>query len=139
MRIGRRSAMRHDMALAMTARPGAAGAQPADWPTRPVRLVVPYAAGGPSDILARAIQPPLQGALGQSVVVENRPGGGAIIGTQAVAQAEDGHTVLVADSPHTIIPAVQRQVPYDPVADFRPVSLLGAVSMILLVHPGFVG
>ncbi|MBL6455580.1 hypothetical protein JMJ55_09620 [Belnapia sp. T6] len=109
-------------------------AQPA-WPSRPVRLIVPYAAGGPSDILARAVQPPLQSALGQPVVVENRPGGGAVIGTEVAARAEDGHTLLVADSPHTIIPAVQPQVPYDARADFIPVSLLGAVTMVLMVRP----
>lgn len=115
---------------------GSARAQ-ATWPTRPVRLVIPYAAGGPSDVLARAIQPPLAAALGQSVIVENRPGGGAMIGTEVAARAEDGHTFLVADSPHTIIPAVQPRVPYDPVNDFRPISLLGAVSMLLAVNPGF--
>jgi tripartite-type tricarboxylate transporter receptor subunit TctC len=108
------------------------------WPVRPVRLVVPYAAGGPSDIIARALQPPLAAALGQPVVIDNRPGGGAVIGTEAVARAEDGHSFLVADSPHTIIPAVQGRVPYDAAQDFRPVSLLGAVSMLLMVranHP----
>lgn len=105
------------------------------WPTQPVRFVVPYAAGGPSDILARAIQSPLQAALGQPIVIENRPGGGAIIGTEAVSRATDRHTFLVADSPHTIIPAVQSRVPYDPVNDFKPVTLMGAVSMILMVNP----
>lgn len=126
---------RHLALLPILAAP--ARAQPA-WPTRPVRLVIPYAAGGPSDIIARALQPPLAAALGQPVVVENRPGGGAVIGTEAVARAEDGHTFLVADSPHTIIPAVQARVPYNAAADFRPVSLLGAVSMLLMVrasHP----
>lgn len=113
-------------------------AQPAGaWPNRPLRLIVPYAAGGPSDILARAVQAPLQAALGQPVVVENRPGGGAIIGTEVAARAEDGHTFLVADSPHTIIPAVQARVPYDPANDFRPITLFGAVSMVLMVTPGY--
>jgi tripartite-type tricarboxylate transporter receptor subunit TctC len=112
-------------------------AQPTSaWPTRPIRLIVPYAAGGPSDIIARALQAPLQNLLGQSVVVENRAGGGAIIGTEAAARADDGHTFLVADSPHTIIPAVQPRVPYDPANDFRAVTLLGAVTMILMVNPG---
>jgi len=109
----------------------------AAWPARPIRLIVPYAAGGPSDVLARAIQVPLQASLGQSVVVDNRPGGGAIIGTEAAARADDGHTFLVADSPHTIIPAVQPRVPYDPVGDFVPVTLIGAVSMLLAVNPTF--
>lgn len=102
-----------------------------------MRLVVPYAAGGPSDVLARAIQNPLQTALDQPIVVENRPGGGAIIGTESAARADDGHTFLVADSPHTIIPAVQQRVPYDPVNDFRPISLLGGTSMIVMVNPNF--
>lgn len=100
-------------------------------------MIVPYAAGGPSDILARAVQVPLQASLGQSVIVDNKPGGGAIIGTEAAARADDGHTFLVADSPHTIIPAVQSRVPYDPVADFVPVTLFGAVSMLLAVNPSF--
>ncbi|MDB5415704.1 MAG: Tripartite-type tricarboxylate transporter, receptor component TctC [Rubritepida sp.] len=112
----------------------AAYAQTPQWPTRPVRLIVPYAAGGPSDIIARAVQSRLSAALGQPVVVENRGGGGAMIGTEAVARADDGHTFLVADSPHTIIPAVQPRVPYDPVGDFAPVGLLGAVAMILMVN-----
>lgn len=111
--------------------------QGASWPTRPIRLIVPYAAGGPSDVLARAIQVPLQASLGQSIVVDNRPGGGALIGTEVAARADDGHTFLVADSPHTIIPAVQPRVPYDPVNDFVPVTLFGAVSMLLAVNPAF--
>lgn len=121
----------------LAAAPAAAQGIGGSWPNRPVRLVVPYAPGGPSDILARAVQPPLQIALGQSIVVENRPGGGAIIGTEAAARADDGHTFLVADSPHTIIPAVQPHVPYDPAGDFAAVTLLGAVSMILMVNPAF--
>lgn len=132
----RRTILGAGLGLASTSLTHPAFAQPA-WPTRPIRLIVPYAAGGPSDILARAVQAPLQAALGQPVVVENRPGGGAIIGTEAAARADDGHSFLVADSPHTIIPAVQPRVPYDPAADFLPVTLFGAVSMLLAVHPGF--
>ncbi|MBR0656420.1 Bug family tripartite tricarboxylate transporter substrate binding protein [Plastoroseomonas arctica] len=117
---------------------GAAGATPATaqapWPSQPVRLIVPYAAGGPSDIIARSLQGPLQSVLAQSVVIENRAGGGAIIGTEAAARATDGHTFLVADSPHTIIPAVQARVPYNPAADFTPVGLIGAVSMMVMVN-----
>lgn len=124
---------RHVALLPLIAVP--ARAQPA-WPTRPVRLVVPYAAGGPSDIIARTLQTPLAAELGQPVVVDNRPGGGALIGTEAVARAEDGHSFLVADSPHTIIPAVQARVPYDAARDFQPVTLLGAVSMLLMVRAG---
>lgn len=122
-------------------------AQAQSWPTRPIRLVVPYAAGGPSDVMARAVQNVIAGELGQAVVVENRPGGGSMVGAEFVARADDGHTFFVADSPHTIIPAVQPRVPYDAVNDFVPVGLIGAVTMILMVngqHPardlqGFLG
>lgn len=135
-RINRRSLL--GAALGLSAMSDVAAQQGGPpWPSRPIRLVVPYAAGGPSDVLARTIQAPLQAALGQSVVVDNRPGGGAIIGTEAAARADDGHTFLVADSPHTIIPAVQPRVPYDPVNDFVPVTLFGAVSMLLAVNPSF--
>jgi tripartite-type tricarboxylate transporter receptor subunit TctC len=135
-RIHRRSLLGAGLGLG-TVSAAAAQQGGTPWPTRPVRLIVPYAAGGPSDVLARAIQAPLQAVLGQSVVVDNRPGGGAIIGTEAAARADDGHTYLVADSPHTIIPAVQPRVPYDPANDFVPVTLFGAVSMLLAVNPSF--
>jgi tripartite-type tricarboxylate transporter receptor subunit TctC len=129
MRINRRSLF----AAPLLALPAVAQAQ-TPWPQRPVRLVVPYAAGGPSDIIARLLVPGWQAALGQPVVVDNRPGAGAMLGTEAVARANDGHTFLIADGPHTIIPAVQERVPYDAVADFVPITMLGAVTMILLVN-----
>lgn len=109
----------------------------AAWPQRTIRIVVPYAAGGPSDIVARLLAPGWQAALGQTVVVDNRPGAGAVIGTEHVARVNDGHTFLLADAPHTIIPAVQERVPYDAAADFVPITLLGAGSMLLVVHTGF--
>lgn len=124
--------LRRKLLASATLFPGIARAQA--WPSRPIRLIVPYAAGGPSDIIARVVQNPLSAALGQPVLIENRAGGGAMIGTEAAARAEDGHGFLIADSPHTIIPAVQPRVPYDPVADFLPVGLLGAVTMILMVN-----
>jgi tripartite-type tricarboxylate transporter receptor subunit TctC len=129
MRIDRRSLL----AAPLLSVSGTSRAQPA-WPQRPVRLIVPYAAGGPSDIIARLLTPGWQAALGQPVVVDNRPGAGAMLGTEVVARANDGHTFLVADGPHTIIPAVQERVPYDAAADFAPVTMFGAVTMILLVH-----
>jgi tripartite-type tricarboxylate transporter receptor subunit TctC len=129
MQINRRSLL----AAPLLALPAVAQAQ-TPWPQRPVRLVVPYAAGGPSDIIARLLVPGWQAALGQPVVVDNRPGAGAMLGTEAVARANDGHTFLIADGPHTIIPAVQERVPYDAVADFVPITMLGAVTMILLVN-----
>lgn len=127
MTVPRRSLLAAPLAL-----PAMARAQ--SWPTRPVRFVVPYAAGGPSDVLARAVQNVVSAELGQPVVVENRAGGGSMVGAEYAARADDGHTFFVADSPHTIIPAVQPRVPYDAVNDFVPVGLIGAVTMILMVN-----
>lgn len=107
------------------------------WPQRPVRIVVPYSAGGPSDVVARLLAPGWAAALGQNVVVENRPGAGAVIGTEHVARVGDGHTLLLADAPFTIAPAVQERMPYDAAAEFAPVTLLGAGTMVLLVHQAF--
>ena len=110
--------------------PGAAVAQ-----DRPLRIVVPFAPGGSSDVLARLLQPGLQAALGQTVVVENRPGAGSLLGAEAVARSPaDGTTVLLADLPFAIVPAVQERMPYDPVADFTPVTLLAVAPLILFVH-----
>ena len=110
--------------------PGAAVAQ-----DRPLRIVVPFAPGGSSDVLARLLQPGLQAALGQTVVVDNRPGAGSLLGAEAVARSPaDGTTVLLADLPFAIVPAVQERMPYDPVADFTPVTLLAVAPLILFVH-----
>jgi tripartite-type tricarboxylate transporter receptor subunit TctC len=122
-------------APALLAAPAAQGQ--AGWPQRTVRVVVPYAAGGPTDVVARLLAPGWAAALGQPVVVDNRPGAGAMIGTEHAARANDGHTFLLADAPHTIIPAVHERVPYDAAADFAPVTLVGASTMLLLVRAGF--
>ena len=108
------------------------------YPERPIRWVVPYAPGGSSDVLARLLSEPLRAALGQPIVVENRPGAGSMLGTDAVAKsAPDGYTILLADMPHTIVPAVQAgKTPYDPIGDFAPVTLLGVAPLMLFVHPG---
>jgi tripartite-type tricarboxylate transporter receptor subunit TctC len=108
------------------------------WPNRTIRLVVPYAAGGSSDIVARLIAPRLQSSLGQSVVVENRAGAGALLGTEAVARAgTDGHTLLLADTPHAILPALNDRLPYHPTRDFTPISLVAATPQILFAAAGF--
>ncbi|MBY0339339.1 MAG: tripartite tricarboxylate transporter substrate binding protein [Acetobacteraceae bacterium] len=109
----------------------------APWPQRPVRIVVPYSAGGPSDVVARLLAPGWAAALNQNVVVDNRPGAGGVIGTEHVARVNDGHTFLLADAPFTIAPAVQERMPYDAANEFAPVTLLGAGTMILLVHQAF--
>ena len=98
-------------------------------PSRPVMLVVPFAPGGPNDIVARLVAPAMQAALGQNVVVENRPGAtGAIAARHVAAQAADGHTLIVAASgTMTINPAVMARPGYDPEKDFAPVSLAMSV------------
>lgn len=104
----------------------------APWPTRAVRLVVPYAAGGSSDVVGRLLAARLQTALGQPWVVDNRAGAGSQLGTEAVARsAPDGHTLLLADTPFAILPAVAPNLPYNPATDFTPLALVGVAPVIL--------
>jgi len=106
------------------------------YPDRPVTMIVPYAAGGSSDVLARLIGERLSPALGQPIVIDNRAGAGSRVGIELAARAPaDGHTLLLADMPHTIIPAIQKGVRYDPVRDFTPIGLIGTASMVLFVNP----
>ncbi|MEI6722967.1 MAG: tripartite tricarboxylate transporter substrate-binding protein, partial [Betaproteobacteria bacterium] len=103
--------------------PFAAYAQ--EYPTKPVRLIVPFAPGGVMDLTARSIASPLGEALGQAVVVENRPGGGGNIGTDAVAQAApDGYTLLMAGDNNSIAPALYAKLNHDVLRDFAPISNL---------------
>jgi tripartite-type tricarboxylate transporter receptor subunit TctC len=106
------------------------------WPSRPVHLVVPYAPGGPVDLSARLLAPGLQQALGQPVVVENKPGAGGNIGADFVAKsAADGHTLVMgAIATHAINPALYRNFPYDPVRDFRHIALIVQVPNVLVVN-----
>ncbi|MBP6565128.1 MAG: tripartite tricarboxylate transporter substrate binding protein, partial [Burkholderiales bacterium] len=99
-------------------------AQAQDYPTRPIRIIVPYTAGGSSDSVARTVGDKLQGRLNQSVIVENRPGGNAFIGTEYVAKAPaDGYTLLLAGmTTHAAAPALYKKLPYDPVKDFAPIT-----------------
>jgi tripartite-type tricarboxylate transporter receptor subunit TctC len=115
---------------------GAAAAQ--EWPAKPVRMIVPYAAGGLPDTMARILGTRLGEAFGQQVVVENRGGAGGISGTEAVAKAApDGYTLLVADVGQVAInPHVYANLPYDPLKDLVPVTLLGTTSLFLVAHPG---
>jgi tripartite-type tricarboxylate transporter receptor subunit TctC len=107
------------------------------YPARPVRLIVPYAPGGNVDITARTIGPPLSEVLGQSVVVDNRPGGGGNLGANLVAKAApDGHTLLMGSSgPLSINVIVFKDVPYDSARDFAPVSSVHVVPLVLLASP----
>lgn len=107
------------------------------FPTRPIRLIVPVAAGGGIDTAFRALAPAWGEALGQPVVVENRPGGGQIIGTDFVAKAKpDGHTLLAAGVPIAFNSALGRKLPYDPVKDLAPVSEVVTQPLLVVVNPG---
>lgn len=112
---------------------GAAHAQSAAWPTKPVRIVVPFAAGGTTDILARAIAPELSSAFGQQFVVDNRGGAGGNIGAEAVAKSPgDGYTLLMGTvGTHGINRALYAKLPYDPIKDFVPITLVAAVPNVM--------
>lgn len=111
--------------------PGLASAQPA-WPQRPVRLVVPYAAGGGTDILARALAEAMRPHLAHPIVVENRAGAAGIIGSQAVERSEpDGHTLMAVVSTHVMNSHVLSSVPYDPIRDFTSIGMLTRNTMVL--------
>jgi len=114
----------------------AIGADAQNYPTRPIRVVIPYAPGGGTDILGRFISPRMGQELGQQVVIDNRPGGNSIIGTQIVARAvPDGYTIGMIDVSFTINQALFPKLPYDAVKDFAPVTLMASSPLALLVHP----
>jgi tripartite-type tricarboxylate transporter receptor subunit TctC len=113
---------------------GASYAQ--SYPSKMIKFVLPLSAGSPIDVIARIVAPALSSRLKQTVIVENRPGGGATVGTRAVATAEpDGYTLLVASATHTLGPALIRNLDYDPVKDFAPVATVGSGSWVLVVTP----
>ena len=108
------------------------------YPSRPVKLLVGVPPGGPTDTVARAIAPELGEALGQPLVVENRPGASGVIATDAVAKAQpDGHTLAFIYITHATNPSLIAKLPYDTLRDFAPVSLVGRQSMVLLANPAF--
>ncbi len=127
------------MAAAIAAIPaaGVQGGQPADgYPVRAVRIIVPFAAGGNVDLVARALAQPLAGALGQQVIVENRPGASGLPGTQFVARsAPDGYTVLAMANTFAVVPSLIANPGYDPLKDFAGVSLTALVPQVLVVNP----
>jgi len=110
--------------------------QAADYPTRPVRMVVAYAPGGTTDFTARVVAPKLAELLGQTVVVDNRPGAGSILGTDLVAKGTpDGYTIMMADTTYGIIPAIYAKLPFDVQKDFTAISQIMTVPNALVVHP----
>jgi len=111
-----------------------AGAQ--EYPSRPIKLLVGASPGGTTDTMARAIAQPLSTSLGQPVLVENRPGAGGNLAADTVAKAApDGHTLLVSFTSHTINATLYPKLPFDPVADFTPISMIATVPSLLVGHP----
>jgi tripartite-type tricarboxylate transporter receptor subunit TctC len=111
-------------------------AQAAEWPTKAIRVVVPYAAGSATDLVPRTVFEQVGQQVGQSFIVENRPGGGTTIGSAQVKAAEpDGHTILIHSNAIVTVPAIQLNVPYDPVKDFSGVTPLGNVPLVLVIAP----
>ena len=112
-------------------------AQPAPWPARPIRLVIPFPPGGPTDIVARVLAERMSRTLGQPLVVENRPGANGNIGNDVVAKAEpDGYTVLYNTSSIALSPALYARLPYDMLRDLAPVVQTATIPLVLAVNPG---
>ena len=103
---------------------------------RPVTLVVGFAAGGPTDVIARILAQELSAALGQPFIVQNKPGANSLLATQAVARAApDGYTLLVAAHAHSVNPILLESAHYDPLKDFAPISLIAVLPLLLVTHP----
>jgi tripartite-type tricarboxylate transporter receptor subunit TctC len=126
------------LAVALVA--GASLAQPSDYPNRPVKVIAPFAPGGPVDIVARVLAPKLSERLGQQFYVENHPGGSGNIGTALAAKAPaDGYTILVISSTLVVNPSLFAKLGFDTASDLAPVSLVGVSPQVLLVNPGGMG
>ncbi|CCD88945.1 conserved exported protein of unknown function [Bradyrhizobium sp. ORS 285] len=133
-RVGRLVLMLASLGLAIVgAIPGAARAE---YPDRPIKLVVPFSPGGGTDLIARTLAKPMAAKLGQSIVVENKAGAGTIIGSDAVARSQpDGYTFLIATLAHSVNPSLHAKLPYDTEKAFAPVTLIGTYQNILVVKP----
>ena len=122
-------------AAALLAAAGATHAQ-TTYPVKPIRFIAPFAAGGGTDLIARTLAQKLAEALGQTVIVDNRPGGGAVIGTDLAAKAPpDGYTIMIATPTMAVNPSFIPKLPYDALRDFAPVSLVATSPHLLAVHP----
>lgn len=133
MRLRRRILGAALAALVAAASPFASAA---DWPKAPVRLIVPFTPGGPTDVIARLMSQKLQEIWGQSVVVDYKPGAGTVVGVAHVAQSPaDGHTVGIVVSSYTINPVLRRQMPYDTLRDLRGVSMLTTFPIAIVANP----
>ena len=128
--------MMNTLTVLLAAATMACGAQAQNWPTKPVRLVVSFPAGAPGDTIARLIQPQLLQALGQPVIVDNKPGAGGNIGAQEVARSTDGHTFLVGpDTMLTINPHLHKKLSFKPTEDLVPLMHLASFNQMLVCHP----
>ena len=126
--------MKKLLALALFAISTLAHAQ--QYPTRPIKIIVPFGPGGFTDVAARILQKELAPAIGQPIVIENKPGAGSTIGTSEVANAQpDGYTLVMISTTHVISPHLYKQMPYDPIKDFTPVMKLAEGPYVLVVHP----
>src|SRR5690606_25899381 len=106
-----------------------------DWPNQPIRLICPFAAGGPTDVAARLVAEGMGSVLSQRVVVENRTGSGVVVGTEAVAKsAPDGYTFLYSTVAHSVLRPLFSNLPFDPIRDFQPVALAGVIPMLLQLN-----
>jgi tripartite-type tricarboxylate transporter receptor subunit TctC len=113
---------------------GSASAQA--WPSKPIRVIIPFGAGSATDIIPRIVFEPLAAQLGQPILVENRVGAGGTLGVTAAATAEpDGHTLLAHSNAHTISPAIYSKLSYDPAGDFAGITPFGAVPNVLIISP----
>ena len=122
------------LAIAALLAAQAVTAQP--YPNKPIRMIVISAPGGGTDILARTFGQGLADGLGQSIVTDNKPGGGGIIATEMLAHAApDGYTILMTNTSHSVLPSLHKKLPYDPIKDFAPVSLVALTHSLLLVNP----
>lgn len=135
-RLLRRTTLFALACLPLAAAPTAAWSQQAAYPTKPIRVIVPFTAGSTTDIIARAITDRLGKGLGQSVIVENRGGAGGTIGASVVAQAApDGYTVLIHSSSHTVNPSTYAKLPFDTLRDFAGVTPLATLPNVLVMAP----
>ena len=111
-------------------------AQAQPYPNKPIRMIVISAPGGSTDLLSRTLAHSMTETLGQNVVLDNKPGGGGIIATETTAKAApDGYTILMSNTSHSVLPSLHKKLPYDPIKDFTPVSMVAFTHSLLLVNP----
>jgi len=138
--VGRAVLLAAPLAALVTAlvTPGGLLAQSGDaaFPVKPIRILVPLAPGGGNDAIARMVGARLQDRLGQSIVVDNRPGAGGVVGTEIAARAApDGYTMIVVNNSHVVMSALYSKLSFDPIRDFTPISLAAASPLMVVVHP----